>query len=168
MSPLPLLKVCDLYCDGGVDMDKWRDAQVGHYIGIGRLLRYPIVSCLGCRHADFISRPIPVTDVSASVVSDAHEPWESKRKPFTAEFIELDPSDVRRPVLHSFLLTRADWQEVFRADNWLNCDGFVARVASKLRCRKSASRRMLFVVCNTCRQVACPQILKRCILVILE
>jgi hypothetical protein len=46
---------------------------------------------------NFISRPIPATDVSAVAVSDAHEPWESKRKPFTAEFIELDPSDVRRP-----------------------------------------------------------------------
>jgi len=30
-------KVCDLYCDGGVDTDKWCDCQVGHYIGIGRL-----------------------------------------------------------------------------------------------------------------------------------
>jgi hypothetical protein len=30
-------KVCDLYCDGGMDTDKWCDAQVGHYIGIGRL-----------------------------------------------------------------------------------------------------------------------------------
>ncbi|XP_008646312.2 mRNA cap guanine-N7 methyltransferase 2 [Zea mays] len=27
--------VCDLYCDGGMDTDKWCDAQV--YIGIGRL-----------------------------------------------------------------------------------------------------------------------------------
>ncbi|GJN02289.1 hypothetical protein PR202_ga19623 [Eleusine coracana subsp. coracana] len=32
-------------------------------------------------------------DASASAVSDAREQWESKRKPFTAEFIELDPSD---------------------------------------------------------------------------
>jgi hypothetical protein len=28
-------KVCDLYCDSGMDTDKWCDAQV--YIGIGRL-----------------------------------------------------------------------------------------------------------------------------------
>ncbi|CAL4974078.1 unnamed protein product [Urochloa decumbens] len=62
----PYAMVCDLYCDGGVDTEKWCDAQVGHYIGI---------------------------DASASGVSDARELWESKRKPFTAEFIELDPSD---------------------------------------------------------------------------
>ncbi|CAN6276357.1 unnamed protein product [Urochloa humidicola] len=62
----PYATVCDLYCDGGVDTEKWCDAQVGHYIGI---------------------------DASALGVSDARELWESKRKPFTAEFIELDPSD---------------------------------------------------------------------------
>jgi len=33
----PYATVCDLYCDGGVDTDKWCDAQVGHYIGIGTL-----------------------------------------------------------------------------------------------------------------------------------
>jgi len=62
----PYATVCDLYCDGGVDTDKWCDAQVDHYIGI---------------------------DASASGVSDARELWANKRKPFTAEFIELDPSD---------------------------------------------------------------------------
>ncbi|KAJ1271947.1 hypothetical protein BS78_06G165300 [Paspalum vaginatum] len=62
----PYATVCDVYCDGGVDTDKWCDAQVGHYIGI---------------------------DASASGVSDARELWENKRKPFTAEFIELDPAD---------------------------------------------------------------------------
>ncbi|TVU15140.1 hypothetical protein EJB05_38645 [Eragrostis curvula] len=62
----PYATVCDLYCDGGADTDKWCDAQVGHYIGI---------------------------DVSASAVSEARERWEGKRKPFTAEFMELDPSD---------------------------------------------------------------------------
>ncbi|XP_062185843.1 mRNA cap guanine-N7 methyltransferase 2 isoform X1 [Phragmites australis] len=62
----PYATVCDMYCDGGVDTDKWCDAQVGHYIGI---------------------------DASASGVSDARELWENKRKPFTAEFIKLDPSD---------------------------------------------------------------------------
>ncbi|KAL5663360.1 hypothetical protein ACJX0J_023468, partial [Zea mays] len=59
-------KVCDLYCDSGMDTDKWCDAQVGHYIGI---------------------------DASASGVNYARELWENRRKPFTAEFIELDPSD---------------------------------------------------------------------------
>ncbi|KAG8082733.1 hypothetical protein GUJ93_ZPchr0014g46558 [Zizania palustris] len=61
----PYATVCDLYCDGGVDTDKWADAQIGHYIGI---------------------------DASASGVNDARELWGSKRKPFTAEFFELDPS----------------------------------------------------------------------------
>uniref|UniRef100_A0A804MD88 mRNA cap guanine-N(7) methyltransferase 2 n=2 Tax=Zea mays TaxID=4577 RepID=A0A804MD88_MAIZE len=62
----PYATVCDLYCDGGMDTDKWCDAQVGHYIGI---------------------------DASASGVNYARELWENRRKPFTAEFIELDPSD---------------------------------------------------------------------------
>ncbi|XP_006648010.1 mRNA cap guanine-N7 methyltransferase 2 isoform X2 [Oryza brachyantha] len=61
----PYATVCDLYCDGGVDTDKWGDAQIGQYIGI---------------------------DASALGVNDARELWESKRKPFTAEFIKLDPS----------------------------------------------------------------------------
>lgn len=29
------VKVCDLYCGGGVDAEKWDEAQIGHYIGIG-------------------------------------------------------------------------------------------------------------------------------------
>ncbi|TQD75448.1 hypothetical protein C1H46_039015 [Malus baccata] len=29
-----ILKVCELYCGGGVDAEKWDDAQIGHYIGI--------------------------------------------------------------------------------------------------------------------------------------
>ncbi|AQK63919.1 hypothetical protein Zm00014a_032809 [Zea mays] len=62
----PYATVCDLYCDSGMDTDKWCDAQVGHYIGI---------------------------DASASGVNYARELWENRRKPFTAEFIELDPSD---------------------------------------------------------------------------
>ncbi|WVZ86466.1 hypothetical protein U9M48_033236 [Paspalum notatum var. saurae] len=66
MISIRFKSVCDVYCDGGVDTDKWCDAQVGHYIGI---------------------------DASASGVSDARELWENKRKPFTAEFIELDPAD---------------------------------------------------------------------------
>ncbi|KAL6903727.1 hypothetical protein ACP4OV_004540 [Aristida adscensionis] len=62
----PYATVCDVYCDGGVDTERWCDAQVGHYVGI---------------------------EASASAASDARELWENKRKPFTAEFIELDPSD---------------------------------------------------------------------------
>lgn len=30
-----LLEVCDLYCGGGADTDKWDEAQIGHYIGVG-------------------------------------------------------------------------------------------------------------------------------------
>ncbi|XP_023156386.1 mRNA cap guanine-N7 methyltransferase 2 [Zea mays] len=62
----PYATVCGLYCDGGMDTDKWCDSQVGHYIGIS---------------------------ASASGVNYARELWENRRKPFTAEFIELDPSD---------------------------------------------------------------------------
>ncbi|PWZ19624.1 mRNA cap guanine-N7 methyltransferase 2 [Zea mays] len=62
----PYATVCDLYCDSGMDTYKWCDAQVGHYIGI---------------------------DASASGVNYARELWENRRKPFTAEFIELDPYD---------------------------------------------------------------------------
>jgi mRNA (guanine-N7-)-methyltransferase len=29
------VKVCDLYCGGGVDIEKWDAAQITHYIGIG-------------------------------------------------------------------------------------------------------------------------------------
>jgi hypothetical protein len=25
-----------MYCNGGADTDKWGDAQIGHYIGIGK------------------------------------------------------------------------------------------------------------------------------------
>uniref|UniRef100_A0A1D1ZCH9 mRNA (guanine-N(7))-methyltransferase n=1 Tax=Anthurium amnicola TaxID=1678845 RepID=A0A1D1ZCH9_9ARAE len=61
----PYATVCDLYCGGGADTDKWDEAQIGHYIGI---------------------------DASTSSISDARETWESQRKPYTAEFLELDPS----------------------------------------------------------------------------
>ncbi|KAG0481023.1 hypothetical protein HPP92_011881 [Vanilla planifolia] len=60
-----VIKVCDLYCGGGTDTDKWDEAQIGHYIGV---------------------------DSSASGISEAREIWESQRKPYTAEFCELDPS----------------------------------------------------------------------------
>jgi mRNA (guanine-N7-)-methyltransferase len=31
----PYATVCELYCGGGADADKWLDAQIAHYIGIG-------------------------------------------------------------------------------------------------------------------------------------
>lgn len=34
----PYATVCDLYSGSGADMDKWDEAQIGHYIGIGRLI----------------------------------------------------------------------------------------------------------------------------------
>lgn len=30
-----LVKVCDLYCGRVADEEKWDEAQIGHYIGIG-------------------------------------------------------------------------------------------------------------------------------------
>ncbi|KAF2318424.1 hypothetical protein GH714_007131 [Hevea brasiliensis] len=60
----PYATVCDLYCGGGVDAEKWDGAQIGHYIGI---------------------------DVSSSGVSEMREAWESQRKIYTAEFFEADP-----------------------------------------------------------------------------
>lgn len=60
-----LLKVCDLYCGGGADTDKWDEAQIGHYVGV---------------------------DTSSSGIIEAREIWEGQRKPYTAEFCELDPS----------------------------------------------------------------------------
>ncbi|THU62615.1 hypothetical protein C4D60_Mb01t06970 [Musa balbisiana] len=61
----PYATVCDLYCGGGADTDKWDDAQIGHYIGV---------------------------DASLSGISEARDMWEGQRKPYTAEFCELDPS----------------------------------------------------------------------------
>ncbi|KAF8397799.1 hypothetical protein HHK36_016722 [Tetracentron sinense] len=60
----PYATVCDLYCGGGVDTERWDEAQIGHYIGI---------------------------DASLSGSSEAREMWESQRKPYTAEFCEVDP-----------------------------------------------------------------------------
>ncbi|KAJ4978179.1 hypothetical protein NE237_008959 [Protea cynaroides] len=60
----PYATVCDLYCGGGLDLDKWDEAQIGHYIGI---------------------------DVSTSGISEARDIWESQRKSYTAEFCEVDP-----------------------------------------------------------------------------
>ncbi|KAF6150398.1 hypothetical protein GIB67_034097 [Kingdonia uniflora] len=61
---LPYATVCDLYCGNGADMDKWDEAQIGHYIGI---------------------------DTLASEISGFREVWESQRKSHTADFCEADP-----------------------------------------------------------------------------
>ncbi|KAL0926370.1 hypothetical protein M5K25_002592 [Dendrobium thyrsiflorum] len=61
----PYASVCDLYCGGGTETDKWDEAQIGHYVGV---------------------------DTSSSGIIEAREIWESQRKPYTAEFCELDPS----------------------------------------------------------------------------
>ncbi|XP_034203068.1 mRNA cap guanine-N7 methyltransferase 2 isoform X2 [Prunus dulcis] len=60
----PYATVCELYCGGGVDAEKWDEAQIGHYIGI---------------------------DGSSSGISQRREAWESQRKAYTADFFELDP-----------------------------------------------------------------------------
>lgn len=31
----PYASVCELYCGGGLYMDKWDEAQIGQYMGIG-------------------------------------------------------------------------------------------------------------------------------------
>ncbi|VAH34385.1 unnamed protein product [Triticum turgidum subsp. durum] len=36
----PYATVCDMYCNGGADTEKWADAQAGRYIGIGRPTHY--------------------------------------------------------------------------------------------------------------------------------
>ncbi|XP_057451592.1 uncharacterized protein LOC130743382 [Lotus japonicus] len=60
----PYATVCELYCGGGVDADKWVDAQIAHYIGI---------------------------DVSSSGIRQIREAWESTRNSYTTDFFELDP-----------------------------------------------------------------------------
>nr|XP_025665446.1 mRNA cap guanine-N7 methyltransferase 2 isoform X3 [Arachis hypogaea] len=60
----PYATVCDLYCGGGGDSEKWMEAQIGHYIGI---------------------------DASSSSLDNLREAWDSHRKSFTAEFFDLDP-----------------------------------------------------------------------------
>jgi hypothetical protein len=52
-------------------------------------------------HSQQINLIISITDASASGVNYARELWENRRKPFTAEFIELDPSDVDSPSMPS-------------------------------------------------------------------
>ncbi|CAL5363408.1 unnamed protein product [Camellia sinensis] len=60
----PYATVCDLYCGGVPDEEKWDEAQIGHYIAI---------------------------DVAQSGISQVQEAWESQRKAYTSEFFELDP-----------------------------------------------------------------------------
>ncbi|KAL7228571.1 hypothetical protein ACSBR2_007311 [Camellia fascicularis] len=60
----PYATVCDLYCGGVPDEDKWDEAQIGHYIAI---------------------------DVAQSGISQVQEAWESQRKAYTSDFFELDP-----------------------------------------------------------------------------
>ncbi|KAA8539209.1 hypothetical protein F0562_025901 [Nyssa sinensis] len=60
----PYATVCDLYCGGVADADKWDEAQIGHYIGI---------------------------DVASSGIGEVREAWESQRKTYTSEFFEHDP-----------------------------------------------------------------------------
>ncbi|KAL3693220.1 hypothetical protein R1sor_006871 [Riccia sorocarpa] len=56
--------VCDLFCGRGLDTERWAAAEIGRYIGV---------------------------DLSASALEEAREQWERHDKPFTAEFLELDP-----------------------------------------------------------------------------
>lgn len=60
----PYATVCDMYCGKVPDVEKWDEAQIGHYIGI---------------------------DVATSGVNEVKEAWETQRKAYTHEFIELDP-----------------------------------------------------------------------------
>ncbi|KAI9387864.1 hypothetical protein POPTR_010G233100v4 [Populus trichocarpa] len=60
----PYATVCDLYCGGGVDIEKWDAAQITHYIGI---------------------------DVASSGISEVKETWESLKKNYTADFFQADP-----------------------------------------------------------------------------
>ncbi|KAK6233876.1 hypothetical protein QUC31_006282 [Theobroma cacao] len=60
----PYATVCDLYCGGGADAEKWDGAQISHYIGIDGL---------------------------SSGINEMREAWESQRKSFTSEFFEADP-----------------------------------------------------------------------------
>ncbi|XP_039023437.1 mRNA cap guanine-N7 methyltransferase 2-like isoform X1 [Hibiscus syriacus] len=66
----PYATVCDLYCGGGADAEKWDGPQIGHYVGIEWML---------------------IADVVSSGINEVREAWESQRKNFTSEFFEADP-----------------------------------------------------------------------------
>ncbi|CAL9246687.1 unnamed protein product [Arabidopsis halleri] len=69
----PYTTVCELYCGGAPDTDKWEAAPIGHYIGI---------------------------DTSSSGISSVREAWESQRKNYDVEFFEADPSKARPSLLN--------------------------------------------------------------------
>jgi mRNA (guanine-N7-)-methyltransferase len=60
----PYATVCELYCGGAPETDKWEAAPIGHYIGID----------------------------TSSGISSVREAWESQRKNYDVEFFEADPS----------------------------------------------------------------------------
>lgn len=89
-------------------MDKWDEAQIGHYMGVGIQFFYflvlPLVSlCSPILGAGLLFFSYFVTertdgfvvgnavDVSSSGISQIREAWESQRKAYSAEFFELDP-----------------------------------------------------------------------------
>jgi mRNA (guanine-N7-)-methyltransferase len=63
----PYATVCELYCGGAPETDKWEAAPIGHYIGID----------------------------TSSGISSVREAWESQRKNYDVEFFEADPSKAR-------------------------------------------------------------------------
>ncbi|KAJ6828089.1 mRNA cap guanine-N7 methyltransferase 2 [Iris pallida] len=95
----PYATVCDLYSGAGADADKWEDAQIGHYIGIGKQTHNTppkkTLKSAPCPRVKFSLLSCFVwffrTDVPSSGIADALEAWESQTKPYTAEFLELDP-----------------------------------------------------------------------------
>lgn len=88
-------------------------------------------------HSQQINLIISITDASASGVNYARELWENRRKPFTAEFIELDHSDVDSPSMPSntnkcvkaLARSLSSWQLVCVTIAWQ--DGFEAQVQEK-------------------------------------
>ncbi|VFQ80268.1 unnamed protein product [Cuscuta campestris] len=60
----PYATVCELYCGKVPNEEKWDEAHISHYIGI---------------------------DVATSGMNEKKEAWESLRKVYTTELIELDP-----------------------------------------------------------------------------
>ncbi|KAK4772717.1 hypothetical protein SAY86_014492 [Trapa natans] len=60
----PYATVCELYCAGGLEAERWEESQIGHYIGI---------------------------DESSSGINERREAWESIKKVYTTDFFDLDP-----------------------------------------------------------------------------
>ncbi|GAB4855030.1 hypothetical protein Ancab_023616 [Ancistrocladus abbreviatus] len=78
----PYATVCELYCGQVPDVDKWDEAQIGHYIGI---------------------------DVKTAGINQVREAWESQRKAYTSQFFELDPSTES---LEPYLLDKCNTADV--------------------------------------------------------